>query len=241
MSIRNADEYVGAATSERPLTLVIETDVTAFDAEGLVAAVKDGLAASPSVHRIWSAKEVPPGVVPDFIVTVRPVTDYEGSGWNYPITFPGFLLFTHAWNGYVYKANVSTEIAIRAAGAQQSLDSEKIETRWNLRHCDFERGALNSSGWYTPFYGALNIFIGFWMIRYDDDATLDFVREAKQPYGLFVAAKVIEMASKATPAPAPEPVATPAPTEKSAAETTAAAPPREGPTVMPVPSVEATP
>jgi hypothetical protein len=199
MSIRNADEYVQTSSSERPLTLVVETDVTALDAETLVAAVKDGLAASPSVHRVWSAKEVPLESHPDFVVRVRPTTSYEGSGWNYPITFPGFLVFAHAWNGYVYKANVTTELELRTPGVEEPLSSQTIDTRWNLRHCDFERGALNSSGWYTPFYGALNLFIGFWMIRYDDDATLEFVREAKQPYGRFVAAKVIEMAAKVPP------------------------------------------
>jgi hypothetical protein len=214
MSIRNADEYVHTSSSERPLTLVVETDVTALDAEGLVEAVKDGLAASPSVHRVWSAKELPPGVEPDYVVVVRPVTDYEGSGWNYPITFPGFLVFTHAWNGYHYKANVTTELALRDPGVEEALSSQTVETHWNLRHCDFERGALNSSGWYTPFYGALNIFIGFWMLRYDSDATPDFVREAKQPYGNFIAAKVIEMAAKA-PTPTLEP-ASAEPAEPSA-------------------------
>jgi hypothetical protein len=192
--------------------------VTALDAEGLVETVKDGLAASRSVHRVWFAKEVPPGVEPDFVVVVRPVTDYEGSGWNYPITFPGFLVFTHAWNGYHYKANVTTEISLRGPGAQEAISSETIETHYDLRHCDFERGALNSSGWYTPFYGAFNIFIGFWMLRYDDDATPDFVREAKQPYGSFIAARVIDMAAKAEPAPSLAPASTePVPVEPSAA------------------------
>jgi hypothetical protein len=225
MKIRNSDEYVATASSERPLILVVETDVTALDAETLVAAVKDGLAASSSVERVWSAKEVPPGLSPDFVVRVRPTTSYEGSGWNYPITFPGFLLFTHAWNGYHYKASVTTDVALRTPGVEQPISSETIETHWDLRHCDFERGALNSSGWYTPFYGAANIFIGFWMLRYDNDATPEFVREAKLPYGRFVAAKVIEMAAKATP---PAPPAEPEPAVRSEERDVIVEPEEEG-------------
>jgi len=199
MRIVNRQEFEASARAERSLTLAVETDAVAEDTEKLVDAVKEALAAHSSVQRVAFIKEAPPDFTPDFVVMVRPATDYEGSAWNYPITFPGFLVFVHAWNGFVYKADVKTEVAIRTPGAEQPFASDTIATRWNLRHCDFERGVWTSSGWYTPFYGALSIFIGFFMVPYDEDATPYFLSEVKEPYGRFVAAKIIEMAAKAPP------------------------------------------
>jgi hypothetical protein len=225
MRILNAKEYVLEATASRSLRIAVEAETTGDDTQVLVDAVKEGLAAHSSVERVVYANAAPPDFEPHIIVHVKPTTSYEGSGWNYPITFPGFLVFTHAWNGYVYKANVSTELALRSVGSSEPFARQTVDTRWNLRHCDFERGAWNSSGWYTPFYGGLNLFIGFFMIPYDEDATPDFTREARMPYGRFIAAKVVELAgtqplepepapaepAAAPPEPAPVPSPSPAP------------------------------
>lgn len=217
MTIVNQKQYEDTAGvwAERSLTFAVETDATGEDAKALVEAVKEGLGTHSSVARVAFAKEAPRDFTPDYIVRVRPETSYEGSGWNYPITFPGFLIFTHAWNGFVYGADVTTQIEIRTPGVEQAVATQTLQTNWNLRHCDFERGAWTSSGWYTPFYGGLNLIIGFFMIPYDEDATPDFLAEVNRPYGRFVAAKVIELVGKA-----PATVAAPPPSSIPAAEPT---------------------
>jgi hypothetical protein len=202
MTIVNAKDYEVEARPVRSLILAVQGDTIAEDTTGLVDAVQQGLAAQPSVERVWKAKEVPPGIQPDYVVLVRPTTSYEGSGWNYPITFPGFLVFTHSWNGYVYKANVTTELELRRPGSEEAVATQTVDTHWDLRHCDFERGAWNSSGWYTPGYGGLNLILGFFMMRYDPDATPEFVRTATLPYGRFIAVKVLDMTAAAPASPA---------------------------------------
>ena len=67
-------------------------------------------------------------------------------------------------------ADVSTQLAVRHA-TSDTLTTREIETKYDLRHTAFLRGALVSSGWYTPLCGALNLIMGFYMLRYDDNAT----------------------------------------------------------------------
>jgi hypothetical protein len=218
MTIVNRREYEGisSVSAQKSLRFAVETDVTAEDTKDLVEAVKEALAASSSVERVAFANEAPPDFKPDYIVRIRPATEYAGSGWNYAITFPGFLIFTHAWNGFVYGADVDTDIEIRTLGIDRAFASQTVQTHWNLRHCDFERGAWTSSGWYTPFYGGINLIIGFFMIRYDQDATPAFVTEVHKPYGRYVAAKVLELTAKIPAVSAPPPSVSVAPTPSAA-------------------------
>ena len=63
------------------------------------------LRAHPSVAQLrtdWRWDTYEPGFEPDAVLRITPSVEYHGSLWNLPITFPGFLVFTHAWNGYVY-------------------------------------------------------------------------------------------------------------------------------------------
>ena len=56
----------------------------------------------------------------DFIVKLDIPTEYKGSGWNFLINFPGFLIFTPAWNGYVYKVNHTVDILLISLSASQT-------------------------------------------------------------------------------------------------------------------------
>jgi hypothetical protein len=203
MEVKNLHDYSYTASAPRSLKLSLERVPPEETARALATAVKDGLAAHSSVERVTVADMAPPDFHPDYVVSVQPTTKFTGSGWNYLISFPGFLIFTHAWNGYVYGAQTSTEIEIRRPDASEVLASQTLETDWNFRHCDFGRGAWTSSGWYTPGYGGLNLIIGFFMIRYDDDATAPLLLAVHDPYGQFIANHVVELAASADAKAAP--------------------------------------
>ncbi len=212
MEVRNLNQYSLSSTAPRSLRLSFDRLPVDEASRTLAAAVKDGLAAHSSVERVAVVGETPPDFQPDYVVTVHPKTQFDGSGWNYLVAFPGFLIFTHAWNGYVYSAQTTTEIEIRRPGMQDLVASRTVETDWNLRHCDFGRGAWTSSGWYTPFYGGLNLVVGFFMIQYDDGATAPFTTTVHDPYGKYIANHVVELLSVAdarseplAPPPSPAP------------------------------------
>ena len=46
----------------------------------------------------------------DVLAEVLITPEYKGSGWNFWINFPGFIVFAPAWNGYVYKVNYNVGI-----------------------------------------------------------------------------------------------------------------------------------
>jgi len=251
MEIKNLHAYTLYAKAPRSLRLEVDhapnSDPTM---QSLQEAVKDALAAHSSVERVAYSDQAPADFVPDYVVHVSPLTQFDGSGWNYAVVFPGFLIFTHAWNGFVYHADTQTSVELRKPDSTDPVVTRSLDTKWNFRHCDFGRGAWTSSGWYTPFYGGLNLIIGFFMVQYDQEATEPFLVAVHKPYGEFVANNVVEMATAfeaAHPAepPAPPPVEVPPPTGTPApaqAPPPAPAPPPEHAAPPPPPtSSSATP
>ena len=109
--------------------------------------------------------------------------------------FPGFIVFAHAWNGFLYEATLTTQVSVaRPASADNPAQTRAIETKYDMRFCDFDRGAATSSGWYTPGWGGLNLLIGGFMVPYDSDATPAFQEQVQQVYGRYIASNIVEMA-----------------------------------------------
>lgn len=195
MRIKNLDEFKKAMpVVQAPLVIGLKDESAPGDGQQLAKFVYEAMRTNPNVKQVvlpeqdgWSSV--------DAVVTLKPKADYSGSGWNYAITFPGFLLFTHAWNGYVYEADVVTEVAVELP--HQTPINKQIQTRYSLRHCCFARGAATSSGWYLPGYGGTNLIVGFFMLRYDDHATPEFLKEVRPSYGEYIVASVIELVEQA--------------------------------------------
>jgi len=197
MEVKNLHEFSKASSAQRQLTLALEDRSTTPAERAYFDYVREALAVHPAVRSVKVLPNVPPDFAPDYVVAVHPRADYRGSWLNYFITFPGFLLFTHAWNGFVYRADLVTEIALSRPGAAPATASP-IATDYDMRHCDFGRGFWTSSGWYTPGYGALNALIGLWMVRYDDDATPEFQSEVRSAYGSYIANSIVELTDTST-------------------------------------------
>jgi hypothetical protein len=73
------------------------------------------------------------------------------------------------------------------------VTTREIDTRYEMRHCNFKRGALTSSGWYTPGWGGLNAVIGYFMVRYDKASTPEFRKEVRSAYGSYIANSIVEI------------------------------------------------
>ncbi len=228
IEVKNRNQYSLHATAPRSLTFSMQLPVGDETARPLGDATKDGLAAQSSVSRVTMVQESPPDFTPDYVVSLQARTEFTGSGWNYLVSFPGFLIFTHAWNGYAYGgARTTTEIQLHRPGVAEAVGARTVETDWDFRHCDFGRGAWTSSGWYTPGYGGLNLVIGFFMIQYDTDATEPLMAAVHRPYGEYIANNIVELASSAEPKAAP-----PAPMPSDSA-------PSDSPPPAPAPSAAA--
>lgn len=193
MRVQNLDAYAKSVSAPKPLTIQVVDGGSTPEERELVGFVLESLATHPSVGKAAMAPHIPDGFEPDAVVMVAPKTDYSGSWVNLPITFPGFLVFAHAWNGFVYEADVKTSLALSGPGIAGEVRDD-IDTKFDLRYCDSDRGMATSSGWYTPFWGGLNLLIGVYNISYDDDASPEFRNEVRSTYGRYVANSIVELA-----------------------------------------------
>src|SRR5262245_40033277 len=140
MEVKNLSQYSLQATAPRSLTFSVQTAQGDDTARSLTEALREGLASQSSVSRVTMVSETPPDFTPDYVVAMRATTAFDGSGWNYLVSFPGFLIFTHAWNGYVYSAHTTTQLDLSRPGSPETIASRTVEADWDFRHCDFGRG-----------------------------------------------------------------------------------------------------
>jgi len=84
---------------------------------------------------------------PDIVLSIRPRVAYRSSGWNFLINWPGFLIFTPSWNGYVYHADVFTEVEI-ADGSGQPIDTVLVPISYSIRHAELDRTIFTGLAWF---------------------------------------------------------------------------------------------
>jgi len=194
LEVRNLEDYKKSLTHGPRQNVAVLPFAGADENRPLFEHVTRALASHPSVKDLrteWNWEETEPGFRPDLVVEVAPRCEYSGSPWNLAISFPGFLLFTHAWHGYVYRADVSTDYKVYDPGSRREIAASTLETPFSMRHCDFGRAFWASTGWYTPGYGASSLLSGFYMMTYDGDATAPFLEKIQAPYGEYVAENIL--------------------------------------------------
>ena len=126
---------------------------------------------------------------------------YRGSLWNFPITFPGFIVFACAWNGYVYNIYVDTVVYVEPLDAAQAeltktgggrLESARLDLKmpFRVKHCSWGRGFWSGMGWFT--WGGTSLVGGAVFTGYDDKISDPFKEAIKGRYGGYVAEKTVQ-------------------------------------------------
>jgi hypothetical protein len=128
------------------------------------------------------------GKDPEYLVEIKTNSNYKGSFWNwFPISFPGFLIFTPAWHGYVYKANYDFDVDITKEGTR--IDTFKVPVEFNIRHADMDRTWVEL-GWLE--WGVTALVGGLFSIPYDPDVTPQLVDKVERPLGEYMADKIMK-------------------------------------------------
>jgi hypothetical protein len=83
---------------------------------------------------------------PDVILSINPQVEYRSSGWNFLINWPGFIIFTPAWNGYVYHADIMTEITIHDREGNM-LSTSKLPISYDIREAEMDRTIWTGLTW----------------------------------------------------------------------------------------------
>ena len=124
----------------------------------------------------------------DVIAQVSIQPEYKGSGWNFLINWPGFLIFTPAWNGYVYKVNYKVDVDLTKADGNQPISSFSTPIELNIRHAAMNRTWTEIS-WLEvsviAFVGGI-VFTGF-----DDQVSTLTAEKVKDDLAEYIAAKIL--------------------------------------------------
>jgi len=120
------------------------------------------------------------------IIDIR--LEEEGSGRNFWINWPGFLIFTPAWHGYNYRNKYNIDVLLSRAADNQKIDSFSIPVDLEIRHADKNR-TWTEIGWLE--IGLIPFISGFVFIGYDDDVSNLVAKRIQTPIGGYIAQKIV--------------------------------------------------
>jgi hypothetical protein len=181
-----------AAPTARPVVVGLAGDTKNPEMRAYLDAIARGLQTQGAVQRV--VHPYAPGTPVDVVADVRIAPEYDGSGWNFLINFPGFLVFAPAWNGYVYHANPKTTVELRTADGKK-IDTVNFEHDYSFRQADIGRTWTEIS-WFEV--GAIALVGGVYCMNYDVDQTLPFIEKVAPNYGAHVAQLIADRVARPT-------------------------------------------
>jgi hypothetical protein len=120
----------------------------------------------------------------DIISKISVSSDHKGSGYNFWINFPGFLVWAPAWNGYVYEPSYKVDVNMMRADDNSTIDSFSIPINLDVRHASIDRTWTEIS-WVEV--GAIAFIGGLVFMQYDNDVTPLVDAAIQKPIGDFIA------------------------------------------------------
>jgi hypothetical protein len=166
------------------ISIGIQSTAPDIHSEKLVKAVGLELQKNADVYMPYVAGPRPV----DAIVSMSLLPRYKGSGWNFLINWPGFLIWTPAWNGYVYRVYFDVAISIVDAKANKQIDSFNVPLYFNVRHADINRTWTEIS-WLEV--SAIAFIGGLVFISYDDNVTPELVHYVGPTIGDYIAQEIV--------------------------------------------------
>lgn len=189
LKVTNEGDYYS-----EPIRLRQQVKVGIFETnDDLLNSVVNKLQKDHNVAEIRSIENINSALDMDYVQKLERKARYRSSGQNFFITFPGYLVFAHAWAGYKYYIDIATKSTLMD-NSGEILRTTTFKTPYEIRYTSFPRGATTAIvGWAIPLLGILNIFpaIGF-AKAYDTRATDEFYEQIEDSYSTFVAGKIIQ-------------------------------------------------
>jgi len=188
LQVKNLNSYRNMSINplEKRIAIGIVPSTTEVDSKRLVKGIGDALAkSSASVLLPYSensAKKV------DAIAKISVRTEYKGSGWNFLVNFPGFLVFAPAWNGYIYKVDYYVDVLLTKASDRSKIASWSIPVKLDIRHADTNRTWTEIS-WLE--IGVIAFIGGIVFIEYDKSVTPLIADKIEVPVGDYIAQEII--------------------------------------------------
>ena len=134
----------------------------------------------------------------DVVAEIEVTSNYSGSGWNFLINFPGFLLFAPAWNGYVYNADYNFKFRLLKPGDNSLIEKWDVPVNLNIRHADISRTWTEVS-WFE--FGVIAFIGGVCFIQYDDDVTPLVINQTRETLGQYLGSQLVQHIQQAQISP----------------------------------------
>ena len=190
--------HVDAST--KPVVIGVKGDKTSAEAQAYVEAIAKSLQLHAVAQRVvypWT-----PETKVDVVADVDVTPEYKGSGYNFLINFPGFLVFAPAWHGYVYHAIPRTRVELRRDGGAGPAEALAWEHDFEFNQADIGRTWTELS-WFE--WGVIALVGGAVFTRYDTDQTPIFIKEVAPLYGDQIATLISNRLAGPPTAPATSP------------------------------------
>ena len=133
MAVKNLNMYqnTSLATLRQPVNLGIVSNSTEMEGKKFVKLVADSM----SKYNVRATTAVMNDHADlDVIATISVNSEYKGSGWNFLINWPGFLVFAPAWNGYIYEINHDFTVLLTNAQSGEKINSFNTPVSDHLVH-----------------------------------------------------------------------------------------------------------
>jgi len=123
----------------------------------------------------------------DFIVKVKTSSEYKGSGWNFLINWPGFLVWAPAWHGYDYRVIYGFDMDITDTKTGTSLPRLSTPIDLDIRHADMNRTWTELS-WLE--WSMIAFIGGIVFTRYDKSLTPQLINAIETKIGDYTSSKI---------------------------------------------------
>lgn len=189
LTITNLNSYraFGMTSLDRPISIGLNVDATEPEERRLMNGVATALGAySAQVimpYQLNSQRKV------NVIAHVDMTTKHEGSGWNFLINWPGFLIFTPAWHGYDYKVRYNINCTLTNAANREKISQFSLPINLNVRHADIDRTWTELS-WLEV--SAIAFVSGIYFIRYNNSVTPLVSEKVENPIGRYIAQQIVK-------------------------------------------------
>ena len=192
LEIKNLHEYHSSSLHKLPDSLSIGVSTSNTEQNGKL--LVNGLANSLGKYTnqvVYPYLPVSTNKV-DLVTTVAVHPDHKGSGTNFWINFPGFLIWAPAWNGYIYRPTYKVDIELLRGSDLLRLDTFSVPIVLDVRHAEMDRTWTEIS-WFEV--GIIALIGGIAFTDYDDDVTPLLEYEIKAPIGDYLAEKIVARAT----------------------------------------------
>ena len=194
LACKNMGDYRSTAlgTVSKPLTIGIVPNGGDEYGDQLIRYIRESLILK------YNAKVILPYLPgssepADIVTTVSVKPGYKGSGWNFLVNFPGFLVFVPALNGYVYEVSYDTSVVLEKTADSTTIETFDVPIKLNLRHADINRTWTEVS-WLE--WGVIAFVGGIAFIQYDTSVSPILMKDLGPQLGEYLATEIMNRVKK---------------------------------------------